>query len=146
MVFARSSKAAARLSKMFKEKEIVKKYLAVIEGTLKEDGEFEDYLLKMEKKSVVDSKGKFSKLKYKVLKNKDNKTLVEIDLITGRHHQIRVQFSSRGYPLVGEKRYANSEGDELALFAYYLEFTHPVTKERVYFKHIPKNKEIEGML
>lgn len=136
MVLARTSKAAARLSKMFKENKVTKKYLALVHGNIVNDGKMTDYLLKLDNgNTVVDSKGKLSELEYKVLENKNDKTLLEITLITGRHHQIRVQFASRGFPLVGETRYFNSPETELSLFAYYLEFIHPVTKELMKFTY-----------
>ena len=66
---------------------------------------------------------------------KDKQTLVEINLITGRHHQIRVQFASRGYPLCGDQRYGKEDKTQIALYAYKLEFIHPVTKENMIFEN-----------
>ena len=65
-------------------------------------------------------------------------TLIEIDLKTGRHHQIRVQFSNRGYPLCGDQRYGNQDMTPIALFAYKIKFNHPITKENMEFKLEPK--------
>ena len=81
--------------------------------------------------------GKYSELHYKVLSynKKDKQTLVEINLITGRHHQIRVQFASRGYPLCGDQRYGKEDKTQIALYAYKLEFIHPVTKENMIFEN-----------
>ena len=107
-------------------------------------------LIKDEKKNIsyVSDKGKYSKLNYEVIGNKDNKTLVKINLITGRSHQIRVQFSSRDYPLYGDMKYNKRAklNEQLALFAKELEFIHPVTKEVMTFKNLPnwdivKNEE-----
>ena len=74
--------------------------------------------------------------KFKVLKyNKENNTtLVEINLKTGRHHQIRVQFASRGYPLCGDQRYGKKDGTQIALYAYKLQLNHPITKEAMTFE------------
>ena len=147
MVFARSSKAAARLSDMIKNHNFKKKYLAIVTGIMdKKEGEFKDYLYKNDDGNtiVVDkNKGKESILKYKVLdENKSNNlSLVEIELLTGRHHQIRVQFSSRKHPLYGDQRYGNVDKKQLALWAYMLEFTHPVKKEIVSFKCLPESKD-----
>lgn len=143
MVFARTSKAAGRLSKMFRDNEVEKRYLAIINGILSGKGEFNDYLLKEENgNTIVSSKGKLSKLEYEVIKNYEDKSLVKIKLYTGRHHQIRVQFASRGYPLIGDKRYSNSNSNELRLFSYYLKFIHPVTNEELEFKYLPKNANL----
>ncbi len=142
MIFAKTSKAASRLSKEIIENKVNKKYLAIINGTLiKKEGTFEDYLLKDKdfNSKIVDEKtGKYAKLNYKILKEKDNLSLVEIELITGRHHQIRVQFASRGYPLYGDQRYGIEDRKQLALYAYYLSFIHPVTKEKMEFKKYPE--------
>ena len=122
-----------------------KKYLAVATGTIKEEkGEFIDYLKKASNGNTVVATaetGKYSKLEYKVIKRKQNMTFVEIELITGRHHQIRVQFASRGHYLCGDQRYGKGEKGQIALYAYYLSFTHPVTKERLEFTLYPKNND-----
>ena len=82
-------------------------------------------------------KGKYSELRYQLLEVKENLSLVKINLITGRHHQIRVQFSSRGFPLYGDQRYGENNKKQLALFSYRLEFVHPVTKEKMIFEKKP---------
>ena len=147
MVFAKTSKAASRISKQIKEHQFKKKYLAVVNGimTNKEDV-FIDYLVKEDSgntKITTEEKGKYSELKYKVLKEnkKENISLLEIELKTGRHHQIRVQFSSRGYPLCGDQRYGQMDKTQIALFAYEVEFEHPITKEKISFKLYPNKKE-----
>ena len=143
MVFARSSKAAARLTDM-----ITKKYLAVVNGYLNnKNGEFKDYLLKKEDgNTIVTSKGigKESILRYKVIdENTSNKlSLVEIELLTGRHHQIRVQFASRNHSLYGDQRYGIKDNKQIALWAYSLEFVHPVKKEKMCFTCLPPNKDV----
>ena len=141
MVFAKTSKAASRLSEEVRNHTLKKTYLAVVHGILeKSDGTFSDYLKKLDNgNTVVTTKddGKYSELHYKVLSynKKDKQTLVEINLITGRHHQIRVQFASRGYPLCGDQRYGREDKTQIALYAYKLEFIHPVTKENMVFEN-----------
>lgn len=143
MVFARSSKAASRLNKQFNEHTITKKYLAIIRGKMdKDSGTLTDKLEKLDNgNTVVSPNGKESSLEYKVLEyNKEyDMSLVEINLKTGRHHQIRVQFSSRGHSLVGDQRYGIRDNTQLCLFAYTLSFTHPTTKEVMTFTLKPSN-------
>ena len=73
----------------------------------------------------------------------DNRTIVKINLITGRHHQIRVQFSNIGFPLCGDSLYGKDTKEQIKLFAYKLEFIHPTTKEKLSFKLLPNWKELE---
>ena len=129
MVFAKTSKCASRLSEQVRNKTMDKK-----EGTLK------DYLYKNKKTNMVSvvtknhKEAKDAVLDYKTLASNDEFSLVEIDLHTGRPHQIRVQFSSRNHPLYGDQRYGNSKvGEQIALWSYKLEFNHPTTKERLVF-------------
>lgn len=137
MVFAKTSKAAGRLSEQVRKNELKKTYYAVVCGNLKQNGHLENYLLKNEKTntSFVSKEGKLSILDYEVLENKNNLTLVKISLQTGRHHQIRVQFSSLGYPLYGDAKYNKNyqKGEQIALFAKSLTFMHPTTKEEMTF-------------
>ncbi len=146
MVFARTSKAAARLSEQVRTHKFSKKYLAVVHGNLKSDGTFIDYLKKESNGNTIvtdEEHGKYAELSYKVLdylKNKDM-SLVEVDLKTGRHHQIRVQFASRSYPLCGDQRYGKQDNTQIALYAYELSFYHPITKEKLDFK----NTDIENV-
>ena len=146
IVFAKTSKAALRLSKQINNKEFKKTYYAVVEGNPKE-GTFKDYLYKEEKtntsKVTTKDKGKEAILEYTTLNTKDNLSLVKINLLTGRHHQIRVQFSSRNYPLYGDhrynKRFINDNKENLALIAKELSFYHPITKELLHFEiDLPK--------
>ncbi len=141
IVFAKTSKAASRLTKQINEKKFNKTYYAVVEGTPKE-GTFKDYLIKDEKTNtsqVTDkSNGKEAILEYSTIKTKDNLSLVKINLLTGRHHQIRVQFSSKNYPLYGDHRYNKHFIDDnktnLALIAKDLSFYHPTTNELLHFE------------
>lgn len=153
MVFAKTSKAASRISEYIRQKNVKKRYLAVVNGTLPvsdQKVELRNYLVKNERLNmsrVVDSTTKGSKeavLEYKVLKNftyngKDY-SLVDIDLHTGRHHQIRLQFANIGHPLYGDIKYGqkvNKVGQNLALFSYYLSFFHPTKDEYLEFEFKP---------
>ena len=141
MVFARTSKAAKRLSEQIKSKIFKKTYLAVVHNNIKETDTFIDYLKKNETKSYNTTKedGKYAELTYRKIayQKKGNISLVEIDLKTGRNHQIRLQFSSRGYPLYGDSKYGTDQGKTLGLYAYKLEFIHPTTKEKLIFQNYP---------
>ncbi len=137
-VFAKTSKAAARLSKQISDHTFKKEYLAVVEdNNLKQCGHFEDYLLKDSKTNTVkiDKKGKLAILDYELIKRKNNLALVQIQLQTGRSHQIRVQFSSRNHSLYGDQRYNKNAkvGQQIALHAYKITFKHPITNEVVEF-------------
>ena len=137
MVFARTSKAASRLSEQIRTLKFDKRYYAVCKGTFEsKSGEMIDYIKRNEFRSDISNKkdGKLSKLTYCVLKEKDDSSLVDIHLETGRHHQIRVQFSSRNHPLLGDKRYYKEGKYGLALMAYSLSFYHPINKELLEFK------------
>ena len=139
MVFAKTSKAASRLSKAINDKKFQKEYLAVVEdNNLPEKDILIDNLLKDEKTNMVkvDRRGKKSELAYKVLKRKDGLALVHIYLKTGRSHQIRLQFSSRNHALWGDQRYNKKaiKGQQIALHSYSISFPHPVTKEILNFK------------
>lgn len=143
MVFAKTSKAASRLSNQIRKNEMKKIYLAVVEGNLPNKGVLKDKILKNKEKNKVEisEKGKEASLDYEILKTKNNLNLIKINLHTGRAHQIRIQFSSRGNPLFGDQKYnKNSKiGQQIALFASELEFIHPVTKEKLNFKlEMPK--------
>lgn len=140
MVFARSSKAASRLTKAFNEHSITKKYLAIVHGEISGTGELVDYIKKEENgNSIISDDGKKAILEYEAISyDKDNDcTLVSIDLKTGRHHQIRVQFASRGHYLLGDQRYGILDNTQICLFAYFLSFIHPVTKEKLKFTYYP---------
>lgn len=138
MVFAKTSKAASRLSEQVRTHQIKKEYQAVLCGKAKEKDNLQDYLLKDEKTNMVkvNKNGKFAELDYQLIKYYDNLSLVKINLKTGRSHQIRVQFSSRNLPLWGDQRYNKNAkvGEQIALYATSLSFYHPVTKELLSFK------------
>ena len=105
-----------------------------------------DYLLKKENGTTIvtsKEKGKISKLKYKVIEEdiSNNLSLVEIELLTGRHHQIRVQFSTRNHPLYGDQKYGINDNKQICLWAYELEFVHPIKKEIMNFTFFPPKTE-----
>ena len=140
MVFAKTSKAAMRLSNDIANHQFFKEYVAVCEGNIENYDEVEliNYLEKDEKnnKSFISPNGKEAILTYQVIKNKSNKSLVRIKLKTGRHHQIRVQFSNIGHPLYGDVKYGSKYKEDLALQAYKLSFYQPVTRELLTFSKI----------
>ncbi|MEG0855547.1 MAG: RluA family pseudouridine synthase [Terrisporobacter sp.] len=143
MVFAKTSKAAARLSEQVRSKSFKKTYRAVIHGNMnKKEDSLLDYLYKNKKTNMVSvvskntKEAKDAKLSYETLDSQKGLSLVEIDLQTGRSHQIRVQFSSRKHPLFGDQRYGqdfNKVGQQIALWSYKIEIDHPTTKEKMEF-------------
>ncbi len=145
MVFARTSKAASRLSKQLSEHETEKKYYCVVEGFVKEKkATLINYLKKDEKNNIVkvvtqtEEGAKKAELEYKLLETKDNLSLLEVALKTGRSHQIRVQLSAKNIPIYGDQKYnKNTKGKQLALWAGKLSFTHPTTKEKMTFMASP---------
>lgn len=147
-VFARTSKAASRLTKQIQDHTFKKQYLAVVEDNgLKDSDHFEDYLLKDSKTNTVrvDKNGKLAILDYEVLKRKDNLALVKVDLKTGRSHQIRVQFSSRNHSLWGDQRYNKNAivGQQIALHSHSISFNHPITNEPLTFTSNPDRKPFD---
>jgi len=144
MVFAKTSKCASRLSEQVRLKKFNKRYYAVVCGSLSGNGVLEDKLLKDGRTNMVcvDPRGKDSSLEYSVIDCRDDLSLVDINLITGRSHQIRVQFSSRGYPLYGDQRYNRNAivGEQIALFSYFLSFEHPITHEVLEFCEFIPNR------
>ena len=147
MVYALDPKTAADLSSQVAGKQLNKKYQAILAGIPKDKkGELRDYLVKDSAANVTrvcDAKTKGAReaiLKYRVTENKytGGKQLsrVEIELITGRHHQIRVQFGSRGWPILGDAKYGyKGDPEPIALAATELSFIHPKTKKEMRFKY-----------
>ena len=141
MVFARTKQAAARLSKLVQEGALIKEYRALVHGTPPEGGVLEDFLFKDSRKNKVfvvkkERKGvKKASLEFTRLTNSDP-SLLHVRLHTGRSHQIRVQFSSRGFPLVGDHKYgARDEKKEPMLFSCCLSF--PWKGEEKRFEALP---------
>ena len=140
MVFARTSKAAQRLSDQVRTREMGRTYWAVVRGDPSESGEMVHHLLKDERVNTsrvvkADVPGaKEARLTYRVLSRAQGFSLVEIHLQTGRSHQIRVQFSHSGYPLYGDARYGNGKpGEQIALWGRSLALVHPTKKEPMVF-------------
>ncbi len=148
MVFAKTSKAASRLSEQVREKDVHKKYLCIVDGKLERSKDiWKDYLLKNEKNNISKvvkpntRNAKEAILDYEVIKYDEqiNLSVVKVNLHTGRHHQIRVQFASRGHSLSSDQKYGTrGRGKGLALWAYSLSFIHPTKKERMEFIDYPK--------
>lgn len=143
MVFARTSKAAARLSDQIRTRTFKKTYLAVVRGTPeKTEDTMKDFLIKNEAANMVSvvkegtSGAKEAVLDYEVLKSAGGLSLLRIKLHTGRPHQIRVQLSHAGYVLYGDQRYGsrvNKPGQQIALWAHQVNFEHPTKKEMLSF-------------
>lgn len=145
MVLARNAQAASELSRQIRENEFEKEYLAVVHGCPEaQSGTLRDLLgrdkaRKMTFVAIEPAKGvQEAVLDYEVLKQAEAMSRVRIRLRTGRTHQIRVQFASRGMPLVGERKYSEENDPcEIALWSYRLAFYHPKTGERMEFSHLP---------
>jgi len=159
MVFARTSKAAARLSEQIRNKTFLKTYIALVHGRpAEEKGTLVHYLVKdnrTNKVSVVDKevpKAKEAILDYTVVTTQQGLSLVKINLHTGRPHQIRVQFATLGHPLLGDYRYgpktkqtSRKQADKLepfGLWSFKISCLHPITKERLHFNSLPVNYEL----
>lgn len=148
MVFAKTSKAAARLSNQVRERILKKKYLAVVDGKIeKQTGILEDYLYKDERHNISKvvkkekKNAKLAKLDYEVIKYNEVKdlSLVKVNLHTGRHHQIRVQLSHFGHSIFGDQKYGTrGKGKQIALWAYELTIEHPISKEKMTFQDLPE--------
>ena len=144
MVFARTSKAASRLSEQVRNKTFKKQYLAVVDGKIDgKNGTLEDYLYKDERNNISKvvnkekKNSKYAKLDYEVITYNEvkNLSLLKINLYTGRHHQIRVQLSNFGHSIFGDQKYGTrGKNKQIALWAYKLTIEHPITKEIMTFK------------
>lgn len=140
VLFARTSKAASRVARSFKEREVTKVYLAVVDGLPDpEEGILEDLIARHGRRShIVRATGSQNavpaRLSYRMLAHIDARSLVEVRLETGRHHQIRLQLSRRGHPVVGDLKYgakAPLPDKNIALHAWRLSIEHPVKHEIV---------------
>jgi 23S rRNA pseudouridine1911/1915/1917 synthase len=141
VVFARTSKALARLNKMFAEGEVHKTYWAIVKNAPREpEGTLEHWLVRNEKQNksyAYDHEKPSAKkavLKYRVIGHSDNYCLIEVQLLTGRHHQIRCQLAAMGCPIKGDLKYgaprSNPDGS-ISLMSRRVEFVHPVSKETI---------------
>ncbi len=141
IVFARTSKAAARLSEQVRTHEMYREYVCVAEGEVPQRFRLVDYLKKDEDANMVrvipdylKAEGKLAVLNGVSLRHIDGRSLCAIRLETGRAHQIRVQMAHSGHPLAGDHRYGHPEGKEqIALYGMRLTLTHPTTRERMVF-------------
>lgn len=140
MVFAKSSKAASRISEQIRARKVRKSYLAVLDGNPPPNGVLEHHLLKNHKTNITEvvssprKKSKFAKLSFNTIDRKDGMAIVAINLETGRAHQIRVQFAHLGTPVHGDKRYGKESSAPIALHAYKFKMKHPILQERMEFK------------
>lgn len=147
MVVARNARAASDLSGQIREGRFEKEYLAVVHGRPeKESGKLEDLLLRDKARKMTLVATEMAKdvqpaaLRYQCLSSQNDMSRVRIQLETGRTHQIRVQFASRGMPLVGERKYAVLDDPcEIALWSCRLAFTHPATRQHMEFAKEPPN-------
>ena len=145
MVLARNEAAASELSRQIRDGEFQKEYLAVLHGTPDEtQGELRDLLYRDKARRmtmVATEPGKGVQeaiLRYRVLSQTEEMSKVQIQLLTGRTHQIRVQFASRNMPLVGERKYSTLDDPcAIALWSYRLSFQHPITGEKLEFQQEP---------
>ena len=141
MVYARSKKAAAALSRAIQEGSMVKEYVAMVHGTPPESGDWTDLLFKDSRKNKVfvvkkqRAGVKSARLEYRLLQSGES-SLVAIRLHTGRSHQIRVQFSSRGFPLVGDHKYG-SRAEQTAPMLFSCRITFPYRGKNVYYEAYP---------
>ncbi len=149
MVFSKTSKAASRMSDIIRRNNISKQYLAVVRGIPNnKSAQLEDYLIKNHHKNIVhiakgtEKNAKKAHLDYQVLATINGLSLVKINLYTGRPHQIRVQFASRGHPIYGDQKYGaniNKVGQQIALWSYNLTFNHPVKQRETSCTSTPPN-------
>ena len=142
MVFARTSKAASRLSEQIRTNKVDKIYRCVVQGVLEGSGRLENYISKDETRNIVTvsdtAKPGFKAcfLDYRAIASKDGLTLAEVRLGTGRPHQIRAQMSHSGHPLLGDQKYGKKDNKckDVALQAFRLSFEHPVKRENISFE------------
>ncbi len=151
MVFAKTSKAAKRLNEQIKTHKFNKTYIAYVKGIIKnKKNKLINYIYKDEKlrKGIITDKNnnlaKEAILEYEVIDYIDSNTIVKVNLITGRFHQIRLQLSNINHPIIGDIKYGDQNDNNLYLYAYKLEFYHPVTKELLSFKLLPKWRCLES--
>lgn len=150
VVLARSSKSLSKLQGFLRERKAEKFYLAWVQGELQKEGRFVDHLVHGSHQAKLDEDGKESSLNYKVLETEKGKSLVLIELETGRYHQIRIQFASRGHPIIGDVKYGGNKwkGEGIALHHYAFKIPHPAREEVLQFQVMPPPSfgEIPGWL
>lgn len=151
VIFAKTSKALSRFNELFRDKTITKSYLAVVKQKPPQaKALLTHYLIKNEKTNTSrafdkEVKGSLkSQLEYEVIGSSDNYYLLKINLLTGRHHQIRAQLSAIGSPIKGDLKYGfarTNEGGFIHLHSYSLAFTHPIKKEELLLKALPYSED-----
>lgn len=146
MVFAKTSKAASRISDQIRKREVRKLYMAVVKGTPPENGFLEHHLEKDTRRNLVQAVDKPTKnskparLSFQKIAQQNNLALIEVNLITGRAHQIRVQFAESGTPVYGDQKYGEGKKAQIALHAHKFELEHPTKKEKISFTApLPEN-------
>ncbi|MBU1872195.1 RluA family pseudouridine synthase [bacterium] len=140
IVFARTTKAAGRLMKQFQQRQTRKIYLCLAEGELPLNGSWKDCIERREATSYIANGEPNASLSFKRLNFHDGISLAEVELHTGKHHQLRVQFASRGFPIIGDFRYGSKRKfpeRAIALHARELRIEHPTTKEMLTFSCEP---------
>jgi 23S rRNA pseudouridine1911/1915/1917 synthase len=146
MLLAKTSKAASRISEQIRKRTVKKRYLAVVSGNPAENGMLMHHLLKNKNTNTVsvvnsgNSNASKSELTYQKIEQYKQFALLQISLITGRPHQIRVQLSHEGFPIVGDSKYGDSTESDIALFASELEIMHPTLKKPLIFSTFPPKK------
>lgn len=150
MVYARNKKTASYLSKCIQENTMIKEYVAKVHGNIETKGDFIDFLFKDSRKNKVfvvkkERKGvKKARLEYVCLKQEEDTSLIQVRLHTGRSHQIRVQFASRGYPLLGDHKYGSK--DKLTSpMLYSCRISFPYKKETITFTSLPEWADVETL-
>lgn len=144
VVFARTSKAASRLSAQFSQRKTKKIYWALVHGKMDNSGSLENYISRDGKLCKIGSKenGKIARLSWNLLKYQDGISWIQVELGTGRKHQIRLQLANAGHPIIGDFRYGSKTGfpkRSIALHARSLSITHPVKQEGMTFVAEPED-------
>lgn len=143
MILAKTSKAASRISEQIRKRVVKKRYLAIVEGTPGKQGVLTHYLVKNHNTNFVQAvsenikNAKKAELMYRTLDSGNGLSLIQVSLITGRAHQIRVQFAEVGTPLWGDQKYGKGIESEIALHAYQFEVNHPTLKKTQIFQSNP---------
>jgi 23S rRNA pseudouridine1911/1915/1917 synthase len=146
VLFARTSKALSRLNEAMRAKAFSKQYMAVVEGIVAAEGAtLEHYLVHGHHRALIaeesEPEAKFARLHFRVLSRGKRCTLIEVDLDTGRYHQIRAQLSAIGHPIVGDEKYGAIipmwQGKKIGLHQWQMSFSHPVTQNKMTFTSRP---------
>lgn len=143
MILAKTSKAASRISEQIRQRTVKKRYFAVVSGDPGKQGVLTHFLIKNTQDNMVQSvppetaNSKKAELMYRTVSTRGGLSLVEVSLITGRPHQIRVQFAEKGYPLWGDHKYGKAHGSVLALHSCQYEMSHPTLKKTLNIRSLP---------